>query len=91
MIRVDGSSNMPQSSSSGKTPESKEYWKKTMEYKSHIKEQAENLDDLKNAAYWKQQQINLAKEYNDFESAKKLQQELDRINEDISRNTSVFK
>lgn len=64
--------------------------KKQMEYKSHIKEQAENLDDLKNAAKWKQKQIDLAKGYGDTETAKILQEELDRINQDIKRNTSIF-
>ena len=61
-----------------------------MEYKSHIKEQAESLDDLKNAAKWKQKQIDLAKEYGDTKTAEILQEELDRINQDIRRNTSIF-
>ena len=46
--------------------------------------------DLKNAAKWKQKQIDLAKEYGDIESARTLQEELDRINQDINRNTSIF-
>ena len=90
MVRVDGNANTPQSGGPGKTPQNPEYMKKQMEYKSHIKEQAENLDDLKNAAKWKQKQIDLAIEYGDKETAKILQTELDRINQDIKRNTSVF-
>ena len=90
MVRVDGNSNIPQNGGPGKTPQNPEYMKKQMEYKSHIKEQAENLDDLKNAAKWKQKQIDLAKEYGDKETAKILQEELDRINNDIKRNTSIF-
>ena len=90
MVRIDGNKSVAQQKGSGKTPQNPEYMKKQMEYKSHIKDQAENLDDLKNAAKWKQKQIDLAKEYGDTETAKILQEELDRINQDIKRNTSIF-
>ena len=63
MVRVNGNNGVSQQKGSGKTPQNPEYMKKQMEYKSHIKKQAENLDDLKNAAKWKQKQIDLAKEY----------------------------
>lgn len=90
MVRIDRNNSAFQQGGPRKTPKNSEYMKKQMEYKSHIKEQAENLDDLKNAALWKQKQIDLANEYGDKETAKILQEELDRINQDIKRNTSVF-
>ncbi len=90
MVRVDGNENVPQHIGASKTPQNPEYMKKQMEYKSHIKEQAENLDDLKNAAKWKQKQIDLANEYGDTEKAKILQGELNKIKQDIQRNTSIF-
>ena len=90
MVRVNENNGISQQKGSGKTPQNPEYMKKQMEYKSHIKEQAQNLDDLKNAAKWKQKQIELAKEYGDTKTAQILQGELDRINQDINKNTSVF-
>ena len=65
-----------------------EYDQKQKELSSHIKPQAENLDDLENAAKWKQKQIDLANEYGDTVGAEALQADLDRIKQDIERNTS---
>lgn len=91
MTRINGAGNEPKSTQgNNKTPQSPEYQKKQQEYKSKIKPQAQNLDDLKNAAHWKQKQIDLAKEYGDTETARVLQSELDRINHDISMSSSVW-
>lgn len=72
------------------TQKSSDYQSQMKALNSQIKEQAQSLEDLKNAKKIKTQMIALAQANGDIEKANELQKELDCINSDIARNTSIF-
>ncbi len=76
--------------SSQGTSKSSDYQSQMKTLNSQIKEQAQSLEDLQNAKRIKTKMIALAKANGDMEKANELQKELDNINSDIARNTSIF-
>ena len=55
-----------------------------------IKENPNGVDELKENAKIKKQQINLARQNGDNELVKTLQAELQEIENDINKNSSIF-